>query len=42
MSAEVKFLSALDRTVSFAIVGEVLTLIDEAGAPAAEFLAVYF
>ena len=42
MSAEVKFLSALDRAVSFAIVGEVLTLIDEAGAPAAEFLAVYF
>jgi len=41
-AAEAQFLSALEQTVSFAILGDVLILIDGKGVTTAEFTAVYF
>jgi heat shock protein HslJ len=40
-AAEAQFLSALEQTLSFAILGDVLILIDGKGVTTAEFTAVY-
>lgn len=42
MPTEKRFLDALDQTISFAIAGDRLTLIDGKGVITAEFTAVYF